>query len=351
MRKTVFSAFFVLWYLACGASVPMLINYPGKLTNKDGSPVTASKNISFSFYDSETGGSQKWSGSYQVDVSKGVFNVLLGSGLYPFGSTVDFSQDYWLEMKVEGETLIPRQRISSVVYALRSEYCNRADTPMVISGCGDIDENVSEKCYFVLSKVPRSITLYLYGERFNTQYYTELAAHSHNGNTEGESNGHTHLVSHDHSLIFYNPTGEGCTAVRGADFAPSASKSLRGVISAETPTSANVSEDHKHAYTTSTVGVSSGYSIGAQSKSYLNDMRVFLDGINVSNEVTGSLLSKTTLSKFGDGTSLHSINSSIGSGAIDMTALISSIGQHFLVFKQAGANQGGRIRYYLHVLY
>ena len=351
MRKLLFCAILFLLSLACGASVPMLINYPGKLTNKDGSPVTASKNISFSFFDAETGGSQKWSGSYQIDISKGVFNVMLGSGLYPFGSTVDFSQDYWLEMRVEGETLLPRQRISSVVYALRSEYCNRADTPMVISGCGDIDENVPEKCYFVLSKMPRSITLYLYGERFNAQYYTELSAHNHNGNTNGESNGHTHLVPHDHSLIFYNPSGEGGTAVRGADFAPSASKSLKGVISAETPTSANVSDDHIHAYTTSTVGVSSVYAIGTQYKNYLNDMRVFLDGTNVSNEVTGALLSKTTLSKFGDGTNLHVLNSSNGSGAIDMTALISSTGQHYLVFKQTVMNQGGRIRYYIYVLY
>ena len=351
MRKTLFCSILVLWSLASGASVPMLINYPGKLTNKDGSPITASKSISFSFYDSDSGGVQKWSGLYQVDVSKGVFNVLLGSGLYPFGSTVDFSQDYWLEMKVEGETLAPRQRISSVVYALRSEYCNRADTPMVISGCGDIDENVSEKCYFVLSKIPRSITLYLYGERFNAQYYTELSAHNHNGNTNGESNGHTHLVPHDHSLVFYNPSGEGGTAVRGADFAPSASKSVKGVISAETPTSANVSDDHTHAYTTSTVGVSSVYAIGTQYKNYLNDMRVFLDGTNVSNEVTGALLSKTILSKFGDGTNLHILNSSNGSGAIDMTALIPSTGQHYLVFKQTGTNQGGRLRYYIYVLY
>ena len=346
MRKTVFSAVFVLLCLVCGASVPMLINYPGKLTNKDGSPITASKNISFAFYDSESGGAQKWNGSYQIEVSKGVFNVLLGSGLYPFGASVDFSQDYWLEMKVEGETLSPRQRISSVVYSIRSEYCNRPDTPMVISGSGDIDENVSEKCYFVLSKVPRSITLYLYGERFNTQFYTELAYHNHGGSSGNSNVAHSHTVAHSHSVLL--KPGDGLECAVGS-VARNPTPSWGAAISTDCPTTSLSGTEHIHSIASS--GVSIGKNISSEQKQYLDDMRVFLDGENVSNEITGTLLSKTTLAKFGDGTYAHPLNSPSGSGAIDVAAMVVTTGQHWFVFKQSGSNRGGRIRYYLYVTY
>jgi hypothetical protein len=168
------------------SAVPQLINYPGKLLDKNGNPVTGSKSIKFSFYDAETAGSVKWTGTHTVSITKGVFNVLLGS-TPPFDPTLDFSQNYWLEMEVESEKLTPRQRITTVAYAMRAEYSNKSEVPMVISGCGDIDENVSEKAYFHLKSIPRKIELYLYGERFNAQHYTELAGHNHGASSGGAS--------------------------------------------------------------------------------------------------------------------------------------------------------------------
>ena len=66
------------------AEVPLLVNYPGKLSEKNGNPITGTKSIKFSLFDSETGGSLKWNGTYAVTVNKGVFNILLGSGSSTF---------------------------------------------------------------------------------------------------------------------------------------------------------------------------------------------------------------------------------------------------------------------------
>ncbi|MFH1074562.1 MAG: hypothetical protein V1752_05680 [Candidatus Firestonebacteria bacterium] len=321
------------------ADVPMLINYPGKLTEKNGSPITGTKSIKFAFFDAESAGTEKWNGTYSVEVNKGIFNVLLGSGSSPFSSNLDFGSSYWLQITVEGEVFSPRQRISSVGYAIRSEYSNRADTPMVISGCGDIDENVSEKVYFVLDKIPRSIKLYLYGEKFNEQYYTELAGHNHNGTTSNQSNGHTHTVDHKHALVC---EWGGTTRINGSDDGnPKTNNSV--VIQNANPTSSDVSSGHTHTYTTSSAGVVAA-AISTTQKLYFNDLKVYQDGENISNDITSTVASRASLAKLSDGTAGHTLNSPAGTGAINITDLFLTTGQHYLVFKQSGTNQGGRRR-------
>lgn len=327
-------------------NVPVLINYPGKLTEKNGSPVTGVKTIKFAFYDSETAGSEKWSGSYPVTVNKGVFNVLLGSASSPFSANLDFSSNYWIQMTVEGELLSPRQKISSVAYALRSEYANRADTPMVISGRADVDANVSEKLYFILDKMPRSIKLFLYGEKYNEQYYTELAGHNHNGTTSDYSNGHTHTVDHTHAIVCEWGTS---TRIWGADEASFKNQNGFLIVNAN-PTSSGASAGHTHTYTSSLTGVVSK-PVSTVQKMYLNDLKVYQDGENISNEITSTVASRAGLAKLGDGTEGHVLNSVTGTGAVNVTDLFSTTGQHYIVFKQTGLNQGGRLKYYLYVNY
>jgi len=343
MFKIVFVLFLSLVFIK--AEVPLLINYPGKLAEKNGNPVTGNKNIKFAFFDSENAGTEKWSGTYFVSASKGIFNVLLGSGSSIFPLSFDFNLNYWLEMTVEGEVLTPRQRISSVAYAIRSEFANRADTPMVISGCGDIDENVSEKVYFMLDKTPRSIKLYLFGEKFNPQHYTELAGHNHDGLTAAESNGHTHTVNHKHTL---SCEWGGITRVNGGDNGVPNYNNL--VIQNANPTSSDISAGHTHTYTTSLTGVVA-QAISSSQKTYLNDLKVYRNGENISDEITSTIAGRSGLTKLGDGNAGHSLNSATGTGAVNITDLITSTGQQYLVFKQNGVNQGGRIRYYIYVYY
>ena len=345
MRKMLLIVLFSVLALGSNANVPCMLNFPGKLTNNTGNPVSGIKTIAFTFYDAESAGVQKWTGSYSVNIEKGIFNVVLGSGAYPFPVTLDFNQDYWMEMKVDSEVLSPRQKLMSVAYSMRSEFTNRADTPMVISGCGDIDDNVSEKLYFHLTKMPRNITLYLYGEKFNTQYYTELAAHDHGVLTSDQSSTHTHSVLHSHKVVLQVTTGN--TSIYGCGYS-SNNAWASDIVEQVSPTTSSSSNGHNHSINNDGIFAATKSSI---QKMFLNDAKIYLNGENVSNEVTGIFLSKTTLSKFGDGTQTHQLNTTTGSGPIDITSQIVTTGQHFLVFKQSGINQGGRIRYYLYITY
>ena len=108
------------------AAVPAMINYQGYLTDSGGTPVTGPvSTMAFALWTAESGGNASWSETHAtVTVTNGVFNVLLGS-VTPI--TLDFSQTYWLETTVNGETLSPRQSLVSVGYAFRAEYANNVD--------------------------------------------------------------------------------------------------------------------------------------------------------------------------------------------------------------------------------
>ncbi len=116
--------------LFCGTpihcAIPHLINYQGMLTDNSGSPLTDTVDITFIIYDDPgpTGGNIKWDETqYDVPVINGLFNVILGSE-NPIN--LDFSQDYWLDITVEGEHMPARLRFTSVGYAYRAKIADTA---------------------------------------------------------------------------------------------------------------------------------------------------------------------------------------------------------------------------------
>ena len=111
-------------------AVPMLINYQGELRSPTtGEPVPdGSYDVVFKIYDVQSGGTKLWQGTHStgngnpVQVTNGVFSVILGSGT---ANALDASlfdgADRWLETAIGTETLSPRQRITSVAYSIISE--------------------------------------------------------------------------------------------------------------------------------------------------------------------------------------------------------------------------------------
>jgi hypothetical protein len=95
------------------------------LTQTDGvTPVVnANYSILFKIYNASSDGTLKWSHTYNVLVTNGLFNVVLGDSGAPIN--LPFDEDYWLEIAVGGNTLSPRTRLTSVGYAYRAE---KADT-------------------------------------------------------------------------------------------------------------------------------------------------------------------------------------------------------------------------------
>lgn len=100
------------------ATVPHLINYQGRLTDKDNKPLEGNYTITFRIYDAESGGNMLWDEMQTVQIQKGIFNILLGS-VANLG--IPFDKAYFLEIKVGDEVMTPRQRITSAAYSLRAE--------------------------------------------------------------------------------------------------------------------------------------------------------------------------------------------------------------------------------------
>jgi hypothetical protein len=120
MLKRVFVFLGILILLSVStfaAGAPRLINFQGKLTNAVGSPETGSHDLTFKIYDAGTGGTKLWEetvSGVMLD-SAGQFSTILGS---TNNLNIDFSKSLWLQVEYGGQIFTPRQRLSSVPYAL-----------------------------------------------------------------------------------------------------------------------------------------------------------------------------------------------------------------------------------------
>ena len=127
MSKAKFAiwAFAALAALATGqSSPPGLINYQGRLTNSSDQPITSAVDVTFTFWDAESGGSQIGSFSDTDTVtpdSNGLYCTLIGDdpgNLVP--DSIFSGESVWLNVNVAGEDLVPRKRVVSVGYAFHS---------------------------------------------------------------------------------------------------------------------------------------------------------------------------------------------------------------------------------------
>ena len=114
------------------AEVPKLINFEGKLTEKDGTPISGSKTITFRIYDSETGAIPSWVETREVVLDNGFYSILLGS-VNPFPSSMKFDTKYWLSVQVSGEDeMSPRYEIGAVPYAINADMVDGKDLTEII---------------------------------------------------------------------------------------------------------------------------------------------------------------------------------------------------------------------------
>lgn len=101
--------------------VPQVLNFQGRLL-ESGALVNGSRAMTFKIFAAASGGAQLFAESRSVNVSTGVFNVLIGdvtTGGIPL--SVFDGGDRYIEVQVGAQTL-PRQRVVSVGYSLRSQY-------------------------------------------------------------------------------------------------------------------------------------------------------------------------------------------------------------------------------------
>lgn len=117
---------FVIVVCLCSSGhtdIPRTLDYQGVLTDAGGTAVPdGSYSLVFRIYSVPTGGSSLWGETQSVNVSKGIFNVTLGS-VTPLA--LPFDAPYYIGIAVEGEAeLSPRIALASAGY---SYYAGNAD--------------------------------------------------------------------------------------------------------------------------------------------------------------------------------------------------------------------------------
>lgn len=107
------------------AQVPPRLGYQGRLLRADGTPEPGPvATMSFTLYETATGGIARWSETQSVGLSNGYYSVQLGAKT-PFPAGLFDGSDLFLEIAVAQADagvapLSPRQRLASVAYAQRA---------------------------------------------------------------------------------------------------------------------------------------------------------------------------------------------------------------------------------------
>ncbi len=115
---------------------PGLINFQGRLTDSGGTPVTTTATLTVRIFSTETGGTAEWAETHpSVAVQEGIYNVLLGS-VQSFPADLFLNDGRWFEVEVNGEILTPRQRMTSVAYALEADHAGSADEAVTVIANG-----------------------------------------------------------------------------------------------------------------------------------------------------------------------------------------------------------------------
>jgi len=100
---------------------PRLINYQGRLSDASGVAVGGTVSMRFQIFTSLAGATVAWGETQaSVSVQQGIYSVLLGS-VSPLAPGIFSNPELYLEVSVNGEALTPRQRITSVPFAVKAE--------------------------------------------------------------------------------------------------------------------------------------------------------------------------------------------------------------------------------------
>jgi len=113
------------------ASVPRVISFQGKASEKSGLPLSGTYGITFRVYNQETAGASIWQEAHaNAEINNGIFHVLLGS-VEPLD--LPFDENYWISIEINNDgEMVPRKRLASVGYAIKAEVADTLSADPVI---------------------------------------------------------------------------------------------------------------------------------------------------------------------------------------------------------------------------
>ena len=111
--------------LAPSATSTSTISYQGRLADSGGIPLTGKYNLEFRIYDVPAGGTplwtEMWTGANSVDVSDGLFNVMLGSIDNTLASAIEGHDELYLGITVgTDDEMEPRVQLGSVPFSMQA---------------------------------------------------------------------------------------------------------------------------------------------------------------------------------------------------------------------------------------
>jgi len=109
----------LLFLLTQAFAVPLQVNQQGRLLDADGKGLTGDHELTFRLMNDPDDGFPQWEDTLTVDFTNGYYSVVLGADEEnnPLDDAVFSQYPLFLELKVDGEALEPRQPITSVPYA------------------------------------------------------------------------------------------------------------------------------------------------------------------------------------------------------------------------------------------
>ena len=148
MKKTQFIIWFSFLFLGLGLlrAAPDFITIQGRLTDKNGAPISGTPMVRFELFDSVSGGTSLWSDEKSVPSnSAGLFSTELG----PFTNPSFFSthNHYYLEISVRGvsnwQTLSPRKQLSTVPFSFNAHHAKTSDQAALATDI--VDDSISNQ--------------------------------------------------------------------------------------------------------------------------------------------------------------------------------------------------------------
>ena len=110
---------FLTLLLGSAFAVPLQVNQQGRLLDADGKGLTGDHELTFRLMDDPDDGYAQWEDTLTVSFVNGYYSVFLGADEEnnPLDDAVFSQYPLFLELKVDGEALSPRQPVTSVPYA------------------------------------------------------------------------------------------------------------------------------------------------------------------------------------------------------------------------------------------